>query len=216
MLLYLFTILLLVSNPSEKFKEELDGYLNSRLPGYERIDYNILQFPDDSKNVDLIDDGNLQLSGNMAFVPVKITDTYNRSRKAFITVRLKLFKKVLVVKNKIKPRENFSKDDFEIRVFDVGKIKGTPVEITDSISSYRSKVYLRPGEVLIREMTEDRPVILVGDPVTINAYSGNVIATVKGTAKQDGCPGDLISVATQNNKTFRAKVIDSHNVVIER
>jgi len=58
------------------------------------------------------------------------------------------------------------------------------------------------------------PLIKSGDKINVSTIRGSVIVTADAIARQDGRLGEVIRIVTKNNKQFKAKVIDSNNVIL--
>lgn len=196
------------------FKNELEGYLKKNLSNYKDFKYEIVQMPGKFKHASILKTNEFNISGNLAYVPVKITNDNNRTTNIFITVRLKLYQNVLVAAHKIKYRKILSKSDFKIEKENVAEVRGTPIKSFKGINNLRSKVSINAGEILTEEAVEEKPVINVGDIIKASVNIGTVYVSTQATARQEGRPGDIIRIMTKDKKQFKAKVIDSHNVII--
>jgi flagella basal body P-ring formation protein FlgA len=203
---------LLTSNPS--FKAELDGYLKAHLSQYKNYEYEIVRMPEDKSKIEIIKENHLNIQGNMVYVPVNVTDKSGREAKSFLTLRVKLFNKVLVAATTIERKQEISGKDITSKLVDVSQLQGTPLTSLAEISDLRSKIHIAPGTILVKEMMENIPVVKFGERVTASLVYGNVLVTTEAVVKQEGSIGDIVSIVTSNNKEFKAKVIDSQNVSI--
>lgn len=194
-------------------KKEINNYLDKVFSGYESYDYQIVQMPK-GKNIKLVRKNGLNLHKSLLYLPVEIKDNFNRTRNSFLTLRVKLYKKVLVVKNSLERNHIFYSSDVKIEKLDVNQINGTPFSDINKITDYRSKINIKPETVLIKEIVEPKPVIYSGDKISARVIKGKVMLTVDAFSRQDGAKGEIIKIRTKNNKQFTAKVIDSKNVLI--
>ncbi len=192
----------------------LEGYLKKNLSAYESFEYEIVQIPKDYKKLNIEESSRLNISGNLAYIPIKFTDANNRSARSYITVRLKLYKTVLAAVKRINQRERLTRSDFRLEKMDVSTLTGTPVDSSIVVGKYRSKIYLNSGDVLTEEMIEPEPIINPGDPLKAKFISGSVIVSLDVISRQEGLAGQIITVISKDNKLFKAKVIDSQNVII--
>ena len=207
-------ILSLVINSNSSFKTELENYLNKNLAGYRDYKYEIMQLPESYKKIELLKPDDFNLSGNMIYIPVQVVDKSGRIFRSILSVRLKLYKNVLVAVKQINRKENLSEGDFVLKKEDVTRINGTPVYSLQGVSSLRSTVMIKPGDIVVKQMLEQIPVVKIGDELNAQYISGNVIVSTDVFARQDGVVGETITVITKDKKLFKVKVIDSKNVII--
>ncbi len=194
-------------------KKEISNYLDKVFSGYESYEYQIIQMPE-AESIKLIHKNELNLHKSLLYLPVEIKDKLNRTRNSFITLKLKLYKNVLVVINSLERNHVFSPKDVKIEKLDINQINGTPFTSINDVSDFRSKVNIKPETVLIKEILELKPVIKSGDKISARVIEGKVMLTVDAFSRQDGAEGDVIKIRTKDNKQFTAKVIDSKNVLI--
>ena len=214
MSLVILFILSVAFNSNNSFKGELDNYLKKNLSEYQDYKYEIMQLPSSYKEIELLKPNDFNLSGNMIYVPVQVIDKSGRKFRSILSVKLKLYKNVLVSVKKINRKADLSENDFEYKKEDITRIKGTPVYSINGIKLLRSKVMIKPGDILIKQMTEKIPVINIGDVLNARYVTGNVIVSLKVFSRQEGITGGIITVITSDKKLFKAKVIDSKNVII--
>lgn len=201
-------------NQGNSLKKDVDEYLKKNLINYKDFEYEIIQMPENYKKAIIEKSNGLNMIGNLAYIPVRIVTTDDREAKAIITVRLKLFQNILFAARAIKQKENLSPADFELKKVDVTQVRGIPISSIKGIESFRSKINLKAGDVLIKEVIEERPVVVPGDLVTASYSNGTVIVSTDAVSKQEGTPGEVITIITKDKKQFRAKVIDSMHVNI--
>jgi flagella basal body P-ring formation protein FlgA len=214
MSLILFFILSIAFNTNNSFKGELDNYLKKNLTEYQDYKYEIIQLPSSYKEIELLKPNDFNLSGNMIYVPVQIIDKNGRKFRSILSVKLKLYKNVLVAVKKINRKTDLKENDFTYKKEDITRIKGFPVYSIKGINLLRSKVLIKPGDVLIKQMTEKIPVIKIGDVLNAKYISGSVVISLKVFSRQEGTTGGIITVITSDKKLFKAKIIDSKNVII--
>ncbi len=207
-------ILSIVINSNNSFKGELDNYLKKNLSGYQDYKYEILQLPSSYKKIELLKPNEFNLSGNIIYIPVYIVDKSGREFRSILSVKLKLFKNVLVAEKNISQKAVLCENDFTLKKEDITQIKGTPVYSLKDISHLRSAVFIKSGSILVDQMTEKIPVVKIGDELYARYISGNVIVSTVVFARQEGVINQIISVITKDKKLFKAKVIDSKNVII--
>ena len=214
MISVLFMVFSIFAHTGGSLKSELDEYLKKNFSGYKEFQYEIVEMPENFKKASILKTNELNVSGNLAYVPVKVVTDDNRVTKTFITIRLKLFQEVLVAAKPIKSRETLTAGDFQLEKVDVTQVRGSAVKTLKGIETLRSKISLRAGDVLVKEAVEAKPIINVGDQVNASVSSGSVYVSTEATARQEGLRGDIIQIITKNKKLFKAKIIDSKNVLI--
>ncbi len=214
MLSIIFAILTFFFTPNNSFKNELDGYLKKNLPQYESIDFQILQMPEAYKKIEIIKNVDFNFNGNFVYVPIKFTDKDGRVLRSILSVKLNLYQKVLTSVKAIERNESLTASDFVLKKMDVTKIFGTPLTSLKDIELYRCKTFLKPGDAITNENIELKPVIKPGDRLEAEYKSGSVTITFEVFSRQEGIPGETISVITKDKKLFKAKVINSQEVNI--
>lgn len=212
MKMLLLILALFVNNNS--LDKQVRGYLTKHLSDYQKFEYEILASPKTSDTIELQDDKEFNISKNMVYIPVKVASR-NSVVSSVISVKVKLYKNVLVANQVIRSRTDLNEAMFESRLVEVTSLRGTPVEDAGLVKSLRNKKIINTGEVLIEESCENMPIIFTGDEVTAVKNIGSVTITVQAFAREDGAAGDKIKIRTIDNKQFTAKIIDRKKVFIE-
>lgn len=214
MLFLIINIISFLFQSPDKLSEDIDRYLAKELPGYEKIEFKIAKLPENYKRIEIIESANLNITGNTAYVPIKLTNKENKTSQTFLTVNVKLYKTVLVAKDRIERKKILNSGDFDVRLIDVAGLRGKLIALDSKIENYRSKTIIRKDDILVAELIEDMPAIFTGDRVKAYFVNGTVTIDFDVNARQDGKVGDLIRVVTHDNKQYKAKVVDSKNVII--
>lgn len=215
MLSYIILILSFFSfQQPDGFKEEVEAYLKQNLKQYERFEFEILQAPEKSKKIIINGDKPFSCSGGYANINVTSIDKNDKVTQTYITVKLKLYRNVLLSLVDIKAKEEISADKIEQKLLDVTTLKGEPFDKPGDLLGNVAKMRINKGRVITSDIIEAPPVIKSGDRINANSVRGNVIVTVDAIAKQDGRTGEIIRIMTKENKQFKGKVIDSNNVII--
>ncbi len=210
----LIIALLMTFNPGNALKKQIHDFLKKNLVDYKQFEFQIVQMPENYIKVIIEKSDDFKISGNLAYIPVRVVSSADRQTRSFITIRLKLYKEVLVAVKNLKPKEDLSKDEFQFKNVDVTQVRGTPVLSFDKITSFRSKINIKKGDVLIKECIEEKPIINPGDVVTASYSTGNVTVSTQAISKQEGCKGQVITILTRDKRYFKAKVLDSQHVNI--
>jgi flagella basal body P-ring formation protein FlgA len=196
------------------FREDVDNYLKQNLKNYDHYEFEILQAPENSNKIIINNDRPFSQNGGYANINVTVIDKKNSVSQSYITLKLKLYKNVLVSSQDIKSKEEISPEKVELKKLEVTFVKGEMFEKPEELAGNVAKMRINKGRIITSDIIEIAPVIKSGDLVNASAVRGNVIVTTDAIAKQDGRPGELIRILTRDNKQFKGKVIDSNNVII--
>ena len=208
-------ILSLIGQGKNSFNDDLNNYLKKNLSGkFEDYEYQVLQMPKSYDKIKLLATNDFNLSGNMVYVPVKIFQKNSRVIESILSVKLKIFKKVIVASKDILTRRQLEDNDFCIKKVDISQVLGIPLTSLNDIKSLRSKEFIKSGEILTKDLVERMPIIKAGDPVTAKYIESNVIISFNALSRQDGALGDVITIIAKDKKLYKAKIVDSKNVII--
>ncbi|MEI7812259.1 MAG: flagellar basal body P-ring formation chaperone FlgA [Ignavibacteria bacterium] len=196
---------------------EVEKYLEGQLVGYEKVDFEIVSAPKIqlNENINIDYDRQFKLTGNMAYVPVKISLPGGLSTQALVSVRVKLYKTVLIAKINIRTGGLLRDYNFQLKQADISQLRGNVVNDTSMLMGSKARFGINEGDILTKEAIQPLPLIKSGMRVTAFYSTGNVTVTMGASARQDGYQGDLIRILTQDKKLFRAKIIDINSVIIE-
>jgi flagella basal body P-ring formation protein FlgA len=215
MLYSILILLTLLITPDRNLKSSIDEFLKNKLSGYDKYEFTIVKAPEISGKYEIKNGTRFNPRGSFIYIPIKIFEANSSIIQTYVTIKLKVFKTVCIVKNDIEAKNPITADNVELRSIDISVLRGTPVYSFDKLKGLRSKIKIAPGSVLLEEYLEDIPVINRGDRITALAISGNVKISTSAEARQDGSVGDIIVIETKDKKDFKAKIIDSKNVIIE-
>ncbi len=191
----------------------IDNFLDTKLSEYQRYEYEIKNMPEEAKLIGVDDSREFKLFGNLAYLPVMLNEK-GHDKQGYLTLELKLFKKVLVARRDIERKSEISLSDFVFEVKDVSKLRGEPVNNPLELVGARTKAFVKRDEILIEDYLERMPIIKVGSRITAQSKYGNVQITFEAFAKQEGAEGEIIRIRTKDNKVYRAEVIDNKNVLV--
>ena len=208
-----FVFFLSFTLSAQSFNEKLDICLNDKLKDYTSFEYQIMNMPKAYTDIEINNDGDFKLSGNLFYVPVTITNKQS-SVKSYVQLRVKLKRDVYCASVNIDKNTNFGNNDITVKNIEVTQLKGKPAYSLEKILASRSNLYIKAGEIIYEEMLSKVPVVFRDSKVTALLIKGNLEISIDAVAKQDGCPGDVISIQTMNKKKYNAKVIDQDKVNI--
>lgn len=213
MLSVLLIILNLFSGTTQS-ESNLQKYLSKLFSNYDKFEYQT-DFKSNSFTQYIIDnERESRLNKNILLVPVKLYDRKNNVSNSFITLKVKLYKAVMVANHDIQRNEMLSSYQFRRELVDVTLIKGLPVTEDEYLIASRSKVKIKENAVLVKEMLETVPDVAINERLILHAGKNGVDVTLDVTARENGSIGDLIRVIADNKKIFTAKIIDKYNVLL--
>lgn len=212
---FILIILSLVFSGKSSFDEDLSNYLKINLSGkYEEYNYEILQMPKSYLKIEILNPSNFNMNGNIIYVPVKIYQNNKRVIESIISVKLKIYKNVLAASRDIKPHEILTEKDFIQKRQDVAEMNVPPVTSPSKIEGMQSSEFIKTGEIINSLNIEPIPIVKAGYPVLAKYNNGNVMINFNAISRQDGITGETITVISADKKLFKAKVVNSKEVII--
>lgn len=214
LLIILFGAQLFAQLFAQSFEEQVLQCLQKEFPEYQKIEMQVQQKFSSDEKIEIDYTRSINLSKDIAFIPV-IATKGNKASTSIVSVKVQLFKNLLVAKKEFDKKELLVKSGFEEKIMDVSKFNGNPVTIDFTLSDYRAKSFIKNGEILFEEKIEKIPLINSGDKVSAEVRNGNVIVTTNAIAREHGGAGDTIEFVSSSNKIFKARIIDATKVVVE-
>ena len=193
---------------------------SNTLPG--RVEIRPMRLPKDleapvGKLVLDVQPGYKGIRGGQISIPVKIKVDGSVYRKISVTIQVKVFAPVLISTQVIKAGTEFSAKNTTILEREI------TTSINDTVTDEGipfgkiSAASIPSGAIIRKRWIKEPPVILSGDKVVVIVESGAITITDKGTAIQNGCPGDSIKVRLNGNiRTIRGRVVKSGIVKISQ
>lgn len=206
-------VLLLLFQLNDNYRLVIDRYIIQSFAEYDSVSYSIKE--DVSKFISL-EINRLKASnriGDKFFIPVKFVDQSYLEGEKFITVEVKLYKKVFISKNSIARGEPVDKSNTVFKLQDVTGISQNTFLGQEDLSSKIAKYDLKAGTIICNEYLEEAPIMKVGDQVYLVYQFGSVIISFIGTVRQPGAAGDIIKIKA-NKMQYSARVINSNEAII--
>ncbi len=208
----LFSLLLLGNNSSSMNIEKI---LHSQLKGYNKIEYSIISPKDiNLSSLQFDDKRSIRIEGSRAYLPVVVNGKSNNKKNTVLTLNLKLYKDVLVCNRNLKRKEELSPHDFSIVEKEISNLRFKPTSKDASIELYRMRTNAKENTVLQKTMIEKIPDVKVGDRVEAVFINNSVNINFYVCSRSEGLVGDIIRVKRDDNKLFKAKVINNTTVKI--
>lgn len=175
-----------------------------------REGYQLLARPDGSK---------AQINYARFLVDVKVDGEV--VQKVQVAFKVSRFRRVLVTRLPVKPGEDYTNDNTEVRRVDIARLS-LPDDMTPltQLTQTRGRVAarnIRPGRVLFESDLARPYVIKKGEVVTVIAKVGKIRITAEGEAQKAGGVGDRIPVIVQRENgqiTVQAEVLGAGVVTV--
>ena len=100
----------------------------------------------------------------------------------------------VVAKGDVRRSQVIGVGDVEVVRIEMDRNIDDFVATTEDVVGQMARGYINQGKPITHRMVEEKPKVQRGDIVVITARSGNLVATAKGKAEEDGMTGDLIRV----------------------
>ena len=213
MIIALNILLGLLLTPSST--NSINNYLEKQLKDYRKFEYEITSPRNINENKFVLDESReFKVERNYAYMPVNFISKDGIKKKGLITLKVKLFKDVLVSSRKIDRKEPLNYSDFSLVEKEVTSLRVKPIYDIDEISKYRARFSISSETVLGKNMVEQIPDVKHGDRVTAIFNKGIVNISFDAIARTEGVIGDVIKVKTAENKMYKAEVINYQTVKV--
>ncbi len=205
--------LLLITNSNQKLA--INDYLKIQLSEYQKIEYTIVS----PRGVDLsmisVDNSReFKVNGSFAYLPIKQKSNNGSSINSLLTLRLKLYKNVLVANRSLRKNEILNKSDFSLKSKEVSSLRFSPISSFDMLENYRCRLKISEKSILQNGMIEKIPDIEIGDRVEALFINNSVTIGFSATSRSEGYVGNIIKVKSDDQKIYKAKVINNTTVKI--
>lgn len=139
---YLLIIFFSVQLLAQPFEEQVLKYLQKEFPEYQKIEIQLHQnFSSDDK-IEIDYTRNINLSKGIVFIPV-IATKGKKTSASVVSIKVQLFKKLLVANKDYEKKELLNISGFEEKVLDVTRLNGNPVSVDFAVLNYRAKTFIK-------------------------------------------------------------------------
>lgn len=192
----------------------IQAYLSKHLGDYNKIEYKIIS-PKKIKlsSCEFDDSRSFKTDGSYAYVPIQLSKN-GVTKNSLLTLKLKLFKNVLVSNRTIRKKENLNLNDFQMIEKEVSELRFEPIDVNNTVNQFRSKFKISKNSILQQSMIEKIPDVRVGDRVEAMFVNNSVNIRFSVTARSEGIVGDIIRIKRDDNKIFKSKIINNTTVKI--
>lgn len=201
---------LFVSNA--QLDSEVDSYLQKNFSNYVKYEYEIMDMPKSFNEIEVNQNVGFRLAKDIVYVPVTVTNA-NGNFESHLKVKIKLYRFAFIANDNIERNSDLNLSQFRVEIVDVTELREEPLPVHE-LQNIRSKMFVSKGSALLGSMVEQKPDIEAGDVVWLNSTLGNVNIKISAIARQEGKVEEIIRVKTEDNKLFRAKVLDNKNVLV--
>jgi flagella basal body P-ring formation protein FlgA len=214
MLTLISILLIALFDNSHQLETHLKNYLDSKLKSYSKYEYQIMNMPKSYSKIEINNEKEFRINKNYGYIPISIYSGKNSVSASLLTLRLKLYKEVLVAQAKIERNVCLQKEMFVSKIENVTSVDGYVFEVGDEINLFRSKSIIREGSILTKEMMDRVPLVKIGDKVIMHTGKNGVDVTADVISRQEGVEGSLINVQC-GGAIYKAKILDKYNLRLE-
>ena len=208
----LLSFMIIVSNNQQTI---IGDYLTRQLTDFEKIEHIVLSPKNIEQSLISIDEErDFKINGNYGYIPVKEKNRDGSYRNTLITVKLKLFKKVLVANRSLRKKENISNGDFTVKYKEVSTLRFEPIGEFENLGYYRCKFNISDNTILQGSMIEKIPDIKIGDRIEAFFTNNSVAISFDATSRSEGSIGNIIKIKSDDQRIFKAKVLNNSTVKI--
>lgn len=211
--LLLNIILSFVIASGSNFNNEVEKYIHTHFNQYDSLSYTIHENINEFINPEINLSRKPSVIGDKFFLPISYYDHYRNRKEKFLTVSIKLYKKVLVTQSIVEKGTVIDETNTIKQLRDLTSIKGTPFSNEKELGKIITKINLQPGTVVCNEYLNTKPVLKPGDQINLVYQYESVTVSMIGTVRQAGAIGDIIKVKTDKHQ-YSAKIVNNHEAII--
>lgn len=193
--------------------KEVNSYLQSNFSNYIKYEYEILKVPSTFDKIEISKNRGCTLSKDLVHIPVRVTNNNNETFDSHLMVKVKLYQFALIANDNIERNTDLDQTQFRVEIIDVTELRSEPLPVHE-LQNLRNRLFVQKGSPLLKEMVEEKPVIEPGDVIWLNSTLGSVNVKISVISRQEGRVNEVIRVKSDDNKLFRAKVLDNKNVLV--
>jgi len=159
-----------------------------------------------------------KVMNGMGTIPLSIHFLVNGEfyKKVKTTVKIKIFKEVVVTKKPIGRYRTITQDDVYMQKMDITNLPNDIITNYKDVLGKRVRRNIWAKVVLRAKYIEFPPLVKRGDTVLIIAESEKMIITALGEVRKSGRRGERVKVINLNsNKKLFARVIDENTVKVD-
>ena len=152
---------------------------------------------------------------NRIILNISFLKNNNVIKRVNATVFFKIYKKVVVAKNDIKPRQILTSDYLELKEVPIKNFNLRYITDINSIIGKQSTRFIKKGNIITSNMVKIPPTVKRGSLVKVIATDGNIVISTIGKALDSGIINTPIRVMNLNSgKIFIGKIIAPNEVIV--
>jgi len=187
----------------------------------EEFDLHFRHIPELSKKLpgdcdfQVVTSANQNFSGNVVVIVAAVSQ--GRTVKKYpVSLKIRVYKEVLVACNTLNRGALLSPGDFEMVKREITMMRESPVDSFDELLNQQAARVIGKNSILTWNEKEPVPAIMQGDIITITLKADNFHITAQGRARKSGGVGETIPVINLSSlKEIDAVIINSNTVAVE-
>lgn len=149
-------------------------------------------------------------------IPMTITENGQDRGTIVMSVRIEIFKEIVVAKKDIEKNSVINENDVETARKEVTILPPYYVTNIKDVVSHTAKIKVPQGSIVYSTMVKLPPVVQKGSTVKIQVSGENVFVSAQGIALEDGQAGQTIKIRRADSKdTLDVQVINSGVVEVK-
>ncbi len=213
MIVHLLALAIIAANPTDKIRQAVQDYLNRHYAA-EGAEYlcetGRLNTPagfTEFDSVAVLGMGKDSPLGKTIF-NIGLVKSGELIKTTSVVVDISSIQNVVVAGANISPGAPVTSAEISRRA--IKNDDRRPLSDLKSLEGKQARVQIQSGSVIYEDMLENKPLVNVGDKVTILLNRGQIKIEASGIARQKGGKGDLIRVSNSDSrKIIVAEVVDS-------
>jgi flagella basal body P-ring formation protein FlgA len=146
-------------------------------------------------------------------IPVEIVSQGKTEARATVAVRIRTFGTVVVTHRLLQQHEALSTENTSLATMETTSVPDDRIVDLRGIEGKQSARMIAADAIVTTSMIENIPLIRQGDHLVIMVGMLNAVVKVEGTAKQDGCMGDVIEVQRSgSHERLQGRIVSAHAV----
>ena len=179
---------------------------------YSRLPRNV-NLSSSDQELEIVDPLRRRASGAMS-LSVAALNEGNLVQRLPVSLKVRVFEKVIALKNSRGSGHLLSPDDVEVVEQETTGSHSSPIKNIEEVVGKRLKRRIKAGVVLTADCVESPPLIERGDEITLIVHYKSIIVCCLGKALQKGCQGEKILIRNQYGKNLMGTVQDAHTVLV--
>jgi len=148
-------------------------------------------------------------------LPVEISSDGKVERRMVVSLKVRLFGRVLVCSRQLDRHTSIADGDIASRYAELTSLPDDIILNKEQLAGKRTSRIIGEGSILKESSLELMPLVFRGESVTLLVRAGKVKVSMQATAKDDGVFGSLIEVQKiDSHERIKAVVIDDHTVQV--